>query len=102
MPLEDQPTAQPSNKLVTGTLGGSFGTAVYVMASMKLSFLKEPELQLALMPVVVAVFTLGPAWFKRNLEAYSQMQHANRNWWVTIGGVVAIAAIGASLGAWVF
>ncbi len=102
MPLEDQPTAQPSNKLVTGTLGGSFGTAVYVMASMKFSFLKEPELQLALMPVVVALFTLGPAWFKRNLTAFSQEQHANRNWWITIGGVAAIASAGAAAGAWWF
>lgn len=98
MPLENQPTSQPTNKVVAGTLGASVGPALYLLAALQWPQLKDPELQIVLMPIISAAFSLGPAWFKRNLTEFSQERLAGRNWWVTIGGVVGIAAASAATG----
>lgn len=98
MPLENQPTTQPTNKVVAGTLGAGLGPALYLIAAIYWPVLKDPELQLYLMPVVTAAFSLGPAWFKKNLTEWSQEEHAGRNWWVTIGGVVVIAVVAGGIG----
>lgn len=98
MPVVDQPTAQPTNKVTAGTIGASFGAALYSLAEMKFDFLKNPEIKLSLMPIFVAVVALGPAWFKKNLTEFSQEVHAGRNWWVMVGSVAGVAVLGAAAG----
>lgn len=98
MPTVDEATSQPSKKVTAAAIGAGVGAALYAIAETKLDFLKMPEVKGGLMPLVASAFALGPAWFKRNLSVLSQEKHAGRNWWVMIGGVVAVAALGLVVG----
>lgn len=98
MPTIDEPTSQPTNKVTAATIGASIGAALYSLAETKFELLKNPEIKISLLPVFIAACTLGPAWFKRNLTAFSQEVHAGRNWWVMIGSVAGVAVLGAAVG----